>query len=187
MNSNHSSQISQSEQIIQQLMTQTQQGTQNYQQLLQQEQEHAAKLQELSQHSNKAIQMIQQALQGHQTAMQQLQQVSQLIRQLEQIPQTAGYNTGGIQRFNTEQQGFNTGIPSFSTGNSGNQSFSTGSGGYNSSFSPSFTSNSQPVNSLHSPINASINSSFSPQPLHTPMQTNHSYGSMMNQGRSFQQ
>ncbi|MEK4009036.1 hypothetical protein [Paenibacillus sp. FSL H3-0333] len=185
MNTNSSAQIRECEQIVQQLMAQTQQGTQNYQQLLQQEQQDAAKLQELSQHNSKAIQMIQQALQGHQTAMQQLQQISQSVRSMEQFPQTSGFNT-------------HTSIPSFNSGNQiglmhsmgqnqpMGQSHNTGMGGYNSSFSPSFTSNSQPVNSLHSPINAGINH----QPMHTPMQApmsaGSSYNAPMNQGRSFQ-
>ena len=126
MNTNSSAQIRECEQIVQQLMAQTQQGTQNYQQLLQQEQQDAAKLQELSQHNSKAIQMIQQALQGHQTAMQQLGQISQSVRSMEQFPQTSGFNT-------------HTSIPSFNSVNqnpSMGQSHNTGMGGYNSSLQP---------------------------------------------------
>lgn len=185
MNTNQSAQIRECEQIVQQLMAQTQQGTQNYQQLLQQEQQDAAKLQELSQHNSKSIQMIQQALQGHQTAMQQLQQISQSVRSLEQFPQTSGFNTGDIHRMNPEHQSFGTGIQGFnsvgqnhSMGNMG--SMGTGTG-FNSSFSPSFSSSSQPVNSLHSPINAGINHQLG----QSQMSAGSSFGSF-NQGRSFQ-
>ncbi|NQX47319.1 hypothetical protein HQN87_18465 [Paenibacillus tritici] len=206
MNSNPSGQIRECEQIIQQLMAQTQQGTQLYQQMLQQEQQDAAKLQELSQHNNKAIQMIQQAMQGHQTAMQQMQQILQTVKSLEQFPQTTGFNTSDMHRMNPEHQSFGTGIQSstgmsgFNSGsmnssmgsgnssmgsmnsNMGSMNSSMGSGSIGSSFSPSFTSGSQPVNPLHRPMN-----SFNPQPMHTPMSAGSSFSSPMNQGRSFQQ
>ncbi|OKP78820.1 hypothetical protein A3844_28860 [Paenibacillus helianthi] len=156
LNSNISSQINQCEQIIQQLVSQTQQASQNYQQLLQQEQQNAAKLEELADRERKASQMIQQALQGHQTAVQQLQHVSQLVRQMEQ----------------------NSQISSFSTG------IGTGAQGFNPSYSPVFHSsmNQQPSQVPHIPMMPSFNS----QQMHSPMSPNQSFGSSMNQGRSFQ-
>ncbi|KAF6562441.1 hypothetical protein G9G63_18255 [Paenibacillus sp. EKM202P] len=76
-------QIHQCEQIIQQLVQQTQQGTAMYQQLLQQEQQNASSLESLMQRERNAAQMIQTAIQDHQKAMQQYQQVIQLCSQLE--------------------------------------------------------------------------------------------------------
>lgn len=80
--------LHQCEQIVQQLVNQTQQANQNYQLLLQQEQQNAQRLEELAQREQRAVQTIQTALQGHQTAIQQLQQVSQLCRQMEQTIQS---------------------------------------------------------------------------------------------------
>ncbi|WP_372637675.1 hypothetical protein [Cohnella sp.] len=77
--------LHQCEQIVQQLIHQTQQASQNYQMLLQQEQQNAQRLEELAQREQRAAQMIQTALQGHQTAIQQLNQVSNLCRQIEQM------------------------------------------------------------------------------------------------------
>ncbi|QMV39839.1 hypothetical protein [Cohnella cholangitidis] len=79
--------LHQCEQIIQQLVNQTQQASQNYQQLLQQEQQNAQRLEELAHREQRAAQMIQTALHGHQTAIQQLQQVANLCRQIEQMAQ----------------------------------------------------------------------------------------------------
>ncbi|WP_225999721.1 hypothetical protein [Paenibacillus sp. BJ-4] len=76
-------QLHQCEQIIQQLVQQTQQGTAMYQQLLQQEQQNASSLESLVQRERNAAQMIQTAIQDHQKAMQQYQQVIQLCSQLE--------------------------------------------------------------------------------------------------------
>lgn len=83
-NSSISSQINHCEQLISQLVNQTQQASQMYQQLLQQEQQNAKTLEEIAQKEQRAAQMIQTALQGHQTAIQQMQQVSQICRQIEQ-------------------------------------------------------------------------------------------------------
>ncbi|MEC0236812.1 hypothetical protein P4H71_21060 [Paenibacillus kribbensis] len=76
-------QLHQCEQIMQQLVQQTQQGTAMYQQLLQQEQQNASSLESLVQRERNAAQMIQTAIQHHQQAMQQYQQVIQLCNQLE--------------------------------------------------------------------------------------------------------
>ncbi|ADM68527.1 hypothetical protein GMA19_00677 [Paenibacillus polymyxa E681] len=76
-------QLHQCEQIMQQLVQQTQQGTAMYQQLLQQEQQNASSLESLVQRERSAAQMIQTAIQHHQQAMQQYQQVIQLCSQLE--------------------------------------------------------------------------------------------------------
>ncbi|MBN2983120.1 hypothetical protein JW799_18215 [Cohnella algarum] len=80
-------QLHQCQNIVQQLINQTQQATQMYQQMLQQEQQNAARLEELAQREQRAVQMIQTALHGHQTAIQQMNQVSQMCRQLEQSVQ----------------------------------------------------------------------------------------------------
>ncbi|KJD45668.1 hypothetical protein [Paenibacillus terrae] len=76
-------QLRQCEQIMQQLVQQTQQGTAMYQQLLQQEQQNASNLEDLVQRERNAAQMIQTAIQHHQQAVQQCQQVIQLCSQLE--------------------------------------------------------------------------------------------------------
>lgn len=76
-------QLRQCEQIMQQLIQQTQQGTTMYQQLLQQEQQNASSLENLVQRERNAAQMIQTAIQHHQQAMQQCHQVIQLCSQLE--------------------------------------------------------------------------------------------------------
>jgi regulator of sigma D len=76
-------QLHQCEQIMQQLVQQTQQGTAMYQQLLQQEQQNASSLENLVQRERNAAQMIQTAIQHHQQAVQQCQQVIQLCNQLE--------------------------------------------------------------------------------------------------------
>ncbi|MFC5406078.1 hypothetical protein [Cohnella soli] len=126
---NHSNQsLQQCEQIIQQLVNQTQQASQNYQQLLQQEQQNAQRLEELAHREQKAAQMIQTALQGHQTVIQQLQQVSNLCRQIEHSAQmqfNAGYNQSNQNfaphsaytqqqpnAFQNHNQNFNTGYRS---------------------------------------------------------------------------
>ncbi len=74
--------LAQAEQLIQQLMQQTQQASGQYQQLLKQEQENAALLQQIAQREQQAAHIIQTALQGHQTAMQQLQQISGICNQI---------------------------------------------------------------------------------------------------------
>lgn len=76
-------QLRQCEQIMQQLVQQTQQGTTMYQQLLQQEQQNASSLENLVQRERNAAQMIQHAIQHHQQAIQQYHQVIQLCSQLE--------------------------------------------------------------------------------------------------------
>ncbi|MFC4809883.1 hypothetical protein [Paenibacillus sp. GCM10023250] len=85
MNASLSQSLHQCEQIIQQLVNQTQQASQNYQMLLQQEQQNAQQLEQLAQREQRAAQIIQTALQGHQTAIQQLQHITELCRQAEQI------------------------------------------------------------------------------------------------------
>jgi len=77
-----SQQLSQVEQIVQQIAQQTQQATMQYQQLLQQEQNNAATLQQIAQREQHAAQVIQTALQGHQKCMQQLNQISGLCNQI---------------------------------------------------------------------------------------------------------
>lgn len=77
-----SSQLAQCEQLIQQLVQQTQQASMKYQQLLQQEQRNALQLEQLAQREHQAAQIIQTALQGHQTALQQLHQISSLCNQI---------------------------------------------------------------------------------------------------------
>ncbi|MCA0755467.1 AMP-dependent synthetase and ligase [Paenibacillus sp. N4] len=104
-NANNSQLSSQAEQLVQQLIHQTQQASMQYQQLLKQEQENAALLQQIAQREQQASQIIQTALHGHQTAIQQLQQISGLCHQMEssishQIPtymssqqQATGYSS----------------------------------------------------------------------------------------------
>ncbi|WP_127491984.1 hypothetical protein [Paenibacillus glycanilyticus] len=111
-NNNQASQsLHQCEQVIQQLVNQTQQASQNYQMLLQQEQQNAQRLEELAAREQKAAQIIQTALQGHQTAIQQLQQVSQICRQVESMIHTQ-FNSSVSQSFNTHTPSYNTGYAS---------------------------------------------------------------------------
>ena len=110
--------LQQCEQIVQQLINQTQQASHNYQMLLQQEQQNAQRLEELAQREHRAAQTIQVAMQGHQTAIQQLQHVTQLCRQVEQIAQSQQFNTASFA--NAQQHN-----PSFSQ---------QGIGGYNPNF-----------------------------------------------------
>jgi DNA repair ATPase RecN len=84
-NNQASQSLHQCEQMIQQLVNQTQQASHNYQMLLQQEQQNAQRLEELASREQKAAQIIQTALQGHQTAIQQLHQVSQICKQVENM------------------------------------------------------------------------------------------------------
>ncbi|WNC12107.1 AMP-dependent synthetase and ligase [Brevibacillus brevis] len=77
-----SAQLAQCEQLIHQLVQQTQQASVKYQQLLQQEQRNAEQLEQLAQRERQAAHIIQTALQGHQTALQQLQQISSLCNQM---------------------------------------------------------------------------------------------------------
>jgi len=100
-NNQWSHSLHQCEQIVQQLVQQTQQASQNYQQLMQQEQQNAQRLEELAQREQKAAQMIQTALQGHQTVIQQLHQISNLCRQIEMSANTQ-FNTS-IAHTNQQQ------------------------------------------------------------------------------------
>lgn len=120
INNQVSQSLHQCEQLIQQLVQQTQQASHNYQMLLQQEQQNVQRLEELAQREQRAVQMIQTALQGHQTAIQQLQQVSSLCRQVEQMIQIQS-NAAFSQ---TSQTAYN---PVFS------QAQSTSQGGYQAS------------------------------------------------------
>lgn len=86
-------QLHQCEQIMQQLVQQTQQGTAMYQQLLQQEQQNAASLEDLVQRERHAAQMIQTAIQHHQQALQQYQQVIHLCSQLENTMRSSSQMT----------------------------------------------------------------------------------------------
>lgn len=81
---NQQQQLAQAEQLIQQLVNQTQQASAQYQQLLTQEQQNAQMLEQLAQREQHAAQVIQTALQGHQTAIQQLHQISSLCNQISQ-------------------------------------------------------------------------------------------------------
>lgn len=103
--------LQQCEQILQQLVNQTEQASQNYQMLLQQELQNAQQLHELAQREQRAAQIIQNALQGHHTAVQQLQHVSQICRQLEQTAQ----NQQAFQPVYDQQNGMyssaNPGMP----------------------------------------------------------------------------
>jgi len=75
-------QLAHCQQLIGQLVQQTQQASAQYQQLLQQEQQNAMQLQQLAQREQQAAQIIQTALQGHQKAIQQLQHVSTICNQV---------------------------------------------------------------------------------------------------------
>ncbi|MGG1660191.1 AMP-dependent synthetase and ligase [Brevibacillus sp. NRS-1366] len=77
-----SEQLAHCEQLIGQLVQQTQQASAQYQQLLQQEERNAVQLQQIAQREQQAAQMIQTALQGHQKAIQQLQQISSICNQV---------------------------------------------------------------------------------------------------------
>lgn len=77
-----STQLAQCEQLIHQMVQQTQQASVKYQQLLLQEQRNAEQLEQLAQRERQAAHIIQTALQGHQTALQQLQQISNLCNQM---------------------------------------------------------------------------------------------------------
>jgi uncharacterized membrane protein len=80
---NAAQQLRHCEQLLSQLIQQTQQSTRKYQQMLQQEQQNVATLEQLAQRERQAVQIIQTALQGHQTALDQLYQASAICRQLE--------------------------------------------------------------------------------------------------------
>ncbi|GKU78221.1 AMP-dependent synthetase and ligase [Paenibacillus sp. L3-i20] len=81
-NNQTSQQLAHAEQIIQQLVNQTQQASGQYQQLLNQELNNAKLLEQIAQREHQAAQIIQTALQGHQTALQQLQQISSICNQV---------------------------------------------------------------------------------------------------------
>jgi hypothetical protein len=76
-------QLSSCQNLMHQLIQQTQQASGMYEQLLQQEQQNAHMLQQLAQKEQLAAQNIQTALRGHQTAIQQMQQVSHICGQIE--------------------------------------------------------------------------------------------------------
>jgi len=105
-------QIRHCEQLLSQLIQQTQQSTQKYQQMLQQEQQNVAMLEQLAQRERQTVQIIQTALQGHQTALEQLQQASSLCRQLEYAVTNAvpaaglSYTAAGAGSYFPQQQGF---------------------------------------------------------------------------------
>ncbi|MBH5316861.1 AMP-dependent synthetase and ligase [Paenibacillus sp. GSMTC-2017] len=86
--SNSNQQLAHADQLVQQLIQQTQQASTQYQQLLQQEQQNARTLEQLVHKEQQAVQIIQTALQGHQTAIQQLQQISALCNQATQTTQS---------------------------------------------------------------------------------------------------
>jgi hypothetical protein len=95
-------QLSSCQNLMHQLIQQTQQASSVYQQMLQQEQQNAHLLQQLAQKEQLAAQNIQMALRGHQTAIQQMQQVSQICSQLENtitnsmISNQAAYSTSSM-------------------------------------------------------------------------------------------
>lgn len=93
---NTSGQLNQIENVVHQLIQQTQQASMQYQQLLKQEQENAAMLQQISQREQQAAHIIQTALQGHQTAIQQLNQITNFCNQISHttLSQTASYMPG---------------------------------------------------------------------------------------------
>ncbi|RUS45101.1 hypothetical protein [Cohnella sp. AR92] len=103
-NNSASSSLQQCEQIIQQLVHQTQQASHNYQMLLQQEQQNSQRLEDLARREQQAAQMIQTALQGHQTAIQQLQQVSSICRQVEQMVQVQSFAPSFAQNNQNQAQ-----------------------------------------------------------------------------------
>lgn len=76
------------ENIVQQLIQQTQQASAQYQQLLKQEQENAALLQQIAQREQQAAQIIQTALQGHHSAVQQMHNIQNLCNQITQSSMT---------------------------------------------------------------------------------------------------
>jgi hypothetical protein len=80
-------QITQCQQMISQLIAQTQHGSALYQQMKQQELQNAQQLQQLAQREQQAAQMLEQALQSHGQALQQMHQCLQICTQLERIVQ----------------------------------------------------------------------------------------------------
>ncbi|TGU67765.1 AMP-dependent synthetase and ligase, partial [Mesorhizobium sp. M00.F.Ca.ET.186.01.1.1] len=80
-NSQIAQQLAKCEQLIAQLIQQTQQASVQYQQLLQQEQKNAMALEQIAQREHQAAHMIQTALQGHDIAIQQMQQIANICRQ----------------------------------------------------------------------------------------------------------
>ncbi|MNI75513.1 hypothetical protein D3C73_1316710 [compost metagenome] len=125
-----------------------------------------------------------------------MQQVTQTLRQLEQSQISAyntgaaGYNTSSLPHYNTGAASFNSsGLPHYNTGTASYSA--SGAQGYTPSYNSSY--NQQPVNSLHSPINSAIHAVPSQtagnynsmSPIGSMGQSN-SYGSSMNQGRSYQ-
>ncbi|GMK37769.1 hypothetical protein PCCS19_08230 [Paenibacillus sp. CCS19] len=125
-NYSHNPSVQQVEQLVQQLVQQTQQASQNYQQLLQQEQQNAQRLEELAQREQRAAQVIQTALQGHQTAIQQLNQIASLVRQVEQSAHSQAqyaYNPAFSQPSHYQ--------PAFAANTAG---YSTASHGFDSNF-----------------------------------------------------
>ncbi|MGO4183702.1 AMP-dependent synthetase and ligase [Paenibacillus sp. MCAF9] len=105
-NNQISQQLAHAEQLIQQLVNQTQQASGQYQQLLNQELNNAKALEQIAQREQQAAQIIQTALQGHQTALQQLHQISTICNQLAQSSQTqmTAYSTMNNHQ---QPQGFN--------------------------------------------------------------------------------
>lgn len=92
-----SQQLAQAEQLIQQLIHQTQQASMQYQQLLNQEKNNAVQLEQIAQREHQAASIIQSALQGHHTAIQHLQQINAICQQISHSASvSASYNTSNI-------------------------------------------------------------------------------------------
>ncbi|CAM4391972.1 AMP-dependent synthetase and ligase [Paenibacillus alkaliterrae] len=102
-NNQISQQLAHAEQLIQQMVHQTQQASGQYQQLLKQEQNNAVLLEQIAQREQQAVQIIQTALQGHQTAIQQLQQISGICNQM---AHTASQQVPAYMNMNNQTTGF---------------------------------------------------------------------------------
>ncbi|OBZ17716.1 AMP-dependent synthetase and ligase [Bacillus sp. FJAT-26390] len=101
-NNQISQQIAHAEQLIQQLVNQTQQASGQYQQLLNQELNNAKLLEQIAQREQQAAHIIQTALQGHQTALQQLQQISNICNQISH-EQTTNSQVNAYSNMNNQQ------------------------------------------------------------------------------------
>lgn len=101
-NNQNAQQLAHAEQLIQQLVNQTQQASGQYQQLLNQELNNAKLLEQIAQREQQAAQIIQTALQGHQTALQQLQQISNICNQISHA-QTTNSQVHAYSNMNNQQ------------------------------------------------------------------------------------
>lgn len=99
-------QLAHAEQLIQQLVNQTQQASVQYQQLLHQEKNNAVQLEQIAQREHQAASIIQTALQGHQTAIQQLQQINAICQQISRTA-SSSYNTNNINNIPVYSQSGN--------------------------------------------------------------------------------